>query len=40
MFGRKVELQRGEPFFLENAGRWAEALRDAGVDVVMTERVG
>ena len=29
-----------EPFFLENATRWADALRDAGVDVVMTERVG
>jgi enterochelin esterase-like enzyme len=29
-----------EPFFHENATRWAEALRDAGTDVVMTERVG
>jgi enterochelin esterase-like enzyme len=29
-----------EPFFLENATRWAEALRGAGADVVMTERVG
>ncbi|HLI01248.1 MAG TPA: alpha/beta hydrolase-fold protein [Acidimicrobiales bacterium] len=29
-----------EPFFLENASRWAEALRDAGADVVMTERAG
>ena len=29
-----------EPFFLENATRWAVALRDAGADVVMTERVG
>ena len=29
-----------EPFFLENATRWAIALRDAGADVVMTERVG
>jgi enterochelin esterase-like enzyme len=29
-----------EPFFQENATRWAEALRDAGTDVVMTERVG
>jgi enterochelin esterase-like enzyme len=29
-----------EPFFLENATRWADALRDAGGDVVMTERVG
>ena len=29
-----------EPFFLENATRWATALRDAGADVVMTERSG
>ena len=29
-----------EPFFLENATRWAVALRAAGADVVMTERVG
>lgn len=29
-----------EPFFLENARRWAEALRDAGAEVVMTERAG
>jgi enterochelin esterase-like enzyme len=29
-----------EPFFLENATRWATALRGAGADVVMTERVG
>jgi len=29
-----------EPFFLENASRWADALRDAGADVVMTERAG
>jgi enterochelin esterase-like enzyme len=29
-----------EPFFYENATRWADALRDAGADVVMTERVG
>ena len=29
-----------EPFFLENATRWADALRDAEADVVMTERVG
>jgi enterochelin esterase-like enzyme len=28
-----------EPFFLENAARWAAALRDAGADVVMSERV-
>jgi enterochelin esterase-like enzyme len=29
-----------EPWFLENATRWADSLRDAGADVVMTERVG
>lgn len=29
-----------EPFFLENATRWADALRNAGRDVVVTERVG
>ncbi len=29
-----------EPFFLENARRWAHALRDAGAEVVMAERVG
>ena len=29
-----------EPFFLENAIRWADALRDAGADVVMAERLG
>jgi enterochelin esterase-like enzyme len=29
-----------EPFFRENAIRWATALRDAGAEVVMTERVG
>jgi enterochelin esterase-like enzyme len=29
-----------EPFFLENASRWARAMGDAGVDVVMTERAG
>ena len=29
-----------EPFFHANACRWAEALTDAGADVVMTERVG
>ena len=29
-----------EPFFRENATRWAEALLDAGAEVVMTERVG
>lgn len=27
-----------EPFFLENATHWASALRDAGADVVMSER--
>jgi enterochelin esterase-like enzyme len=29
-----------EPFFLENATRWAAALRAAGADVVMQVRVG
>ncbi len=29
-----------EPWFLENATRWAQALRDAGADVVMIERGG
>jgi hypothetical protein len=28
-----------EPFFLDNAARWAAALRDAAADVVMKERV-
>jgi enterochelin esterase-like enzyme len=28
-----------EPFFLDNANGWAAALRDAGADVVMRERV-
>lgn len=28
-----------EPFFLENATRWAASLREAGADVVMSERV-
>lgn len=29
-----------EPWFRENATRWADALRDSGADVVMTERIG
>jgi len=29
-----------EPFFLENAAPWADALRAAGAEIVMTERVG
>lgn len=29
-----------EPWFLENAARWADALKAAGADVVMTERHG
>jgi pimeloyl-ACP methyl ester carboxylesterase len=29
-----------EPFFLENATRWADALRDARADVVMVRRTG
>ncbi|SDW21297.1 esterase family protein [Paenibacillus sp. CF384] len=28
-----------EPFFLENATRWADALRNAGADVEMRERI-
>jgi hypothetical protein len=28
-----------EPFFLANATPWADALRDAGADVVMSKRV-
>jgi enterochelin esterase-like enzyme len=31
---------RQEPFFLENANQWANALRDEGADVVMIERAG
>jgi enterochelin esterase-like enzyme len=31
---------RQEPFFLKNAIRWANALRDGGADVVMAERDG
>jgi enterochelin esterase-like enzyme len=30
----------GEPFFLANATRWADALRQAGGDTVMAERAG
>ena len=29
-----------EPFFLDNARRWADALRDAGADVTMAQRDG
>jgi enterochelin esterase-like enzyme len=29
-----------EPFFLENARKWADALRESGADVVMNERTG
>jgi pimeloyl-ACP methyl ester carboxylesterase len=29
-----------EPFFRDNTTRWATALRDAGAEVVLTERVG
>ena len=29
-----------EPFFLENARRWTDALRNADADVIMNERVG
>ncbi|HEV2520018.1 MAG TPA: esterase [Thermoplasmata archaeon] len=31
---------RQEPFFLENARRWANALRNAGANVVLAERDG
>ena len=31
---------RQEPFFLDNATRWADALREAGADVVMEQRDG
>lgn len=30
----------GEPFFLDNATRWADTLRDAGGDVILTVRSG
>jgi enterochelin esterase-like enzyme len=30
----------GEPFFLDNATRWAAALRAAGGEVVLAERPG
>lgn len=30
----------GEPWFLENATRWADALHGAGADVTMTRRIG
>jgi len=38
---QRVYLVAGtlEPFFHDNATRWAAALRDAGADVVMIERV-
>ena len=41
MRGPRVYLVAGtlEPFFLANASRWATALRDAGAEVVMSERV-
>jgi enterochelin esterase-like enzyme len=29
-----------EPFYFKNATRWAEALRDAGTEVLMSERYG
>ncbi len=29
-----------EPFFLQNAARWADALREAGADVIMNKRRG
>jgi enterochelin esterase-like enzyme len=38
----RVYLTAGtlEPFFLDNAARWADALRVAGAEVVMSERAG
>ena len=38
----RVHLVAGtdEPFFLENAARWADALREADREVVLTERPG
>jgi enterochelin esterase-like enzyme len=38
----RVYLTAGtsEPFFLENAQRWADALAGTGADVVLTERAG
>lgn len=30
----------GEPFFRENATRWADALRAAGADIVLPEHAG
>ena len=40
-FREPILAGKQEPFFLENATRWAEeALRDAGADVVMAERAG
>jgi hypothetical protein len=38
----RVYLTAGtlEPFFLDNATRWTEALRAGGADVVMSEQVG
>jgi len=36
----RAYLVAGTLFFLENATRWATALRGAGAEVVMTERVG
>jgi enterochelin esterase-like enzyme len=35
-----IVARKQEPFFLENATKWANALGDAGVDVVMKERDG
>src|SRR4051812_12535626 len=35
-----VVAGKQEPFFLENATRWAAALRAVGADVVLKERVG
>ncbi len=36
---KSLIIQTLEPFFHDNATRWTAALRDAGADVVMRERV-
>jgi hypothetical protein len=39
-FGIHFVAGTQEPYFHENATRWAAAFRTAGADVVMTERAG
>ena len=38
MLFRSLVAGTQEPFFLDNADRWARALRDAGAEVVFEER--